>query len=102
MNLGEKIQTLRKQSKMSQEQLAEKVFVSRQAISKWELSESLPDVDNIVQLSSVFGVTTDYLLKNGVSQKNHDDSIPKKEQDEISEKKESFTFTTPPEVHDWL
>ncbi|MCL2405770.1 MAG: helix-turn-helix domain-containing protein [Defluviitaleaceae bacterium] len=65
MTLGEKIQILRKQRGMSQEQLAAKILVTRQAISKWELCESLPDVDNIVQLSEIFGVTTDYLLKNG-------------------------------------
>jgi len=67
MTLGEKIQILRKQRGMSQEQLATKILVTRQAVSKWELSESLPDVDNIVQLSEMFGVTTDYLLKNGAS-----------------------------------
>lgn len=66
MTLGEKIQVLRKQSGLSQEQLAAKILVTRQAISKWELSESLPDADNIVQLSEVFNVTTDYLLKNGL------------------------------------
>ncbi|MDR2182634.1 MAG: helix-turn-helix domain-containing protein [Clostridiales bacterium] len=65
MTLGEKIQVLRKQSGMSQEQLAERITISRQAISRWELNESVPDVDNIVQLSRIFGVSTDYLLKNG-------------------------------------
>ena len=64
MTLGEKIQTLRKQKGLSQEQLAEKITVSRQAVSKWELSESFPDVDNIVQLSNIFDVSTDYLLRN--------------------------------------
>ena len=65
MTLGEKIQILRKQNGMSQEQLSALTAVSRQAISKWEVGESIPDVDNIVQLSEIFGVTTDYLLKNG-------------------------------------
>jgi len=65
MSLGEKIQVLRKQSGMSQEQLAERITISRQAISRWELNESVPDVDNIVQLSQIFGVSTDYLLKDG-------------------------------------
>ena len=74
MTLGEKIQALRKQQGMSQEQLAAKVLVTRQAISKWELCESLPDVDNIVQLSEVFNVTTDYLLKNGVSASGTDEA----------------------------
>jgi len=67
MTLGEKIQILRKQNSMSQEQLSALTAVSRQAISKWEVGESIPDVDNIVQLSEIFGVTTDYLLKNGTS-----------------------------------
>ena len=62
MTLGEKIQILRKQHGMSQEQLSALTSVSRQAISKWEVGESIPDVDNIVQLSEIFGVTTDYLL----------------------------------------
>jgi len=67
MTVGEKIHVLRKQSGMSQEQLAEKITVSRQAISKWELGESLPDIDNIVQISKIFDVSTDYLLKQGAS-----------------------------------
>ena len=65
MTLGEKIQILRKQQGMSQEQLSAVMGVSRQAISKWEVGESIPDVDNVVQLSEIFGVTTDYILKNG-------------------------------------
>jgi len=69
MTLGEKIQILRKQHSMSQEQLGTAVAVSRQAISKWETGESIPDVDNIVQLSNIFNVTTDYLLKNGADGK---------------------------------
>ena len=67
MTLAEKIQALRKQSGMSQEQLAERITVSRQAVSKWELGESFPDIDNVVQLSKIFSVSTDYLLKDGAS-----------------------------------
>jgi len=67
MTLAEKIQILRKQSGMSQEQLAEKITVSRQAVSKWEQGESFPDIDNIVQLSKIFDVSTDYLLKDAAS-----------------------------------
>ena len=62
MTLGEKIQILRKQRGLSQEQLAEKITISRQAISRWELNESIPDVENILQLSKVFNVSTDFLL----------------------------------------
>jgi len=50
MTFGEKLQALRKSKGMSQEQLAAQAIVSRQAISKWELGESLPDTDNIIQL----------------------------------------------------
>ena len=60
--LGTKIQQLRKDNGMSQEELASKLTISRQAISKWELGESMPDTENIVQLSKLFSVTTDYLL----------------------------------------
>jgi len=63
MLLGEKIQQLRKERGLSQEQLASRITVSRQAISKWELGEATPDVENVIQLSNIFGVSTDYLLK---------------------------------------
>ncbi|MCL2369034.1 MAG: helix-turn-helix domain-containing protein [Oscillospiraceae bacterium] len=62
MTLGGKILALRKARGLSQEQLSVEIGVSRQAISKWELGEAVPDVENIIQLSKLFGVTTDYLL----------------------------------------
>ena len=62
--LGEKIQQLRKGKGLSQEELAGRLTVSRQAISKWELGESIPDTENVVQLSKLFGVSTDYLLND--------------------------------------
>lgn len=69
MTLGEKIQLLRKKNGWSQETLAEKIHVSRQALSKWEADTAAPNVENIVQLSKLFGVTTDYLLHD------EDDSV---------------------------
>ncbi|PJI08133.1 MULTISPECIES: helix-turn-helix domain-containing protein [Clostridium] len=63
MSLGEKIQSLRKQNNLSQEQLAEKLMVSRQSVSKWELDQSIPDVHKIIEISNLFEVTTDYLLR---------------------------------------
>lgn len=63
MNMAERIQELRKQRGYSQEELAEKVGVSRQAVSKWESEQSMPDLDKIIALSEIFGVTTDHLLK---------------------------------------
>ncbi len=62
MNLSEKILELRRSNGMSQEQLAEKMGVSRQSVSKWESGDSLPDVDRLPELSRIFNVTTDYLL----------------------------------------
>ena len=62
MNLGEKIQLLRRESGMSQEKLAERLNVSRQAISKWEQGIVVPDTENIIQLSKFFQVSLEYLL----------------------------------------
>ncbi len=62
MNIGEKIQQLRKSQNLSQEQLAVQLEVSRQAVSKWELNESTPDTDKIILISKIFSVSTDYLL----------------------------------------
>lgn len=63
MNLADRIQSLRKARGISQEQLADQIGVSRQAVSKWESEQSTPDLDKIVLLSDFFDVTTDYLLK---------------------------------------
>ena len=68
MNLGEKLLALRKEKNMSKEQLAELLGVSRQAVSKWETGESLPDVDKVVRLSQILGVTTDHLLLDQVEE----------------------------------
>lgn len=62
MNLSDKIIMLRKKEGWSQEELAHRLQISRQAVSKWESGKSLPDTDKIIQLSQLFQVTTDYLL----------------------------------------
>ncbi|QRN85414.1 helix-turn-helix transcriptional regulator [Clostridia bacterium] len=72
MTFGEKLQMLRKQKGMSQEQLAVQVEVSRQSISKWELGESSPDIDRILILSRYFGVSTDYLLDDTWEEKEEE------------------------------
>lgn len=64
MNFSEKLLTLRKASDLTQEQLAEKLDVSRQSISKWESGQATPELEKIVALSAIFDVTTDYLLKS--------------------------------------
>lgn len=62
MILADKIIAMRKKNGWSQEELAEKLNVSRQSVSKWESAASIPDINKILELSKIFGVTTDYLL----------------------------------------
>ncbi len=66
MILADKIIDLRKKNGWSQEELAEKLGVSRQAVSKWEGAQSVPDMTRVLQLSELFGVSTDYLLKDSL------------------------------------
>lgn len=71
MILAEKIITLRKKCGWSQEELAEKVGVSRQSVSKWESMQSVPDLDKLLVLAQLFGVTTDYLLKDDMGEEEY-------------------------------
>ena len=77
MILGEKIAQLRRKNGWSQEELADKMGVSRQAVSKWESNQTTPDLERILRLSSLFGVTIDYLLKDGA-----EPEIPRAEAEE--------------------
>lgn len=63
MTFGEKLQSLRQKAGMSQDALAEKLNVSRQAVSRWERDETMPETEKVVALADLFGVTTDYLLR---------------------------------------
>lgn len=63
MTFGEKLQRLRQRAGMSQDVLAEKLGVSRQAVSRWERDETMPETDKVIALAELFGVTTDYLLR---------------------------------------
>lgn len=67
MELGDKILELRKKKGFSQEDLAEKVCVSRQTISKWELGETSPDIKQAKELSKIFGVSLDEMVGNDIS-----------------------------------
>ncbi len=81
MILADKMIALRKRAGWSQEELAEKMGVSRQSVSKWEGAQSMPDLDKILMLSSIFGVSTDYLLKDEI------EDIPGPTQDTETEEK---------------
>lgn len=82
MTLGEKISLLRNQHEMSQGDLAEKMNVSRQSISKWETDTSVPELDKLIQLSEVFHITLDELVKG--------DALPEKEPEEAAEPKQEI------------
>ena len=73
MILADKIIRLRKKNGWSQEELAEKMSVSRQAVSKWESAQTIPDLEKILQLSTLFGVMTDYLLKDEMEDEEFSD-----------------------------
>ena len=67
MDLGKKIQELRKKENLSQEQLAEKMNVTRQTISKWELNETTPDIKQAKELSRLFKISLDELTENDIT-----------------------------------
>ncbi len=73
MILADKIIRLRKKNGWSQEELADKKGVSRQAVSKWESAQTIPDLEKILQLGTLFGVTTDYLLKDEIEEEEFTD-----------------------------
>ena len=79
MILAEKIALLRRQNGWSQEELADQLNVSRQAVSKWEGGTSIPDLDKILKLSALFEVSTDYLLKDELEQPDATAPLPKEE-----------------------
>lgn len=81
MILADKIVSLRKKAGWSQEDLAEKLGVTRQSVSKWEGAQSVPDMDKVVMMSRLFGVSTDFLLKDELEEETHcaaaqDDDTP--------------------------
>ena len=68
MTFGEKLQKLRQKAGMSQDALAERLNVSRQAVSRWERDETMPETDKVVALADLFAVTTDYLLRQSAEE----------------------------------
>lgn len=82
MNFGDKLVQQRKKMGISQEQLAEKIGVTRQSVSKWELSSSVPELGKLIQLSELFGVSIDYLVKDYIETEpasNQEDNIKHQE-----------------------
>lgn len=75
MIFADKLIKLRRQKGWSQEELAEQMSVTRQSVSKWESMQSLPDLDRILQLSKLFGVSTDYLLKDEIEDEQAEEQL---------------------------
>ena len=92
MILADKIVELRKKNGWSQEELAEQLGVSRQAVSKWEGGASIPDLDKIVRLSGVFGVSTDYLLKDEIERSEPQYDEPETDAEHIVTVEEAGEF----------
>lgn len=95
MILADKIIDLRKKAGWSQEELADKLGVSRQSVSKWEGAQSIPDMNKILQLSNLFGVSTDYLLKDSMETP---EPMPAAEDDKV----EGATFVSMEEANAFL
>lgn len=80
MIFADKLIELRKKSGWSQEELAEQMNVTRQSVSKWEGAQSVPDLEKIIQLSKLFGVSTDYLLKDEIEPNENESASLKTEE----------------------
>lgn len=96
MIFADKLIQLRKKNGWSQEDLAEQMDVSRQSVSKWEGAQSIPDIEKIIRLSKLFGVSTDYLLKDEIEENER--TVP----DEDKEEKSSVRRVTLEEAHNFL
>lgn len=99
MILADKIINLRKKNGWSQEELAEKLGVTRQSISKYEGAQSIPDLDKILKLSEIFGVTTDYLIKDELEEEEY---VPSQMQENESESDRSVHKVTMEMANEYL
>ena len=99
MILADKIINLRKKNGWSQEELAEKLGVTRQSVSKYEGAQSIPDLDKILKLSEIFGVTTDYLIKDELEEEEY---VPSQMQENESESDRSVHKVTMEMANEYL
>lgn len=105
MILADKIINLRKKNGWSQEELAEKLGVTRQSISKYEGAQSIPDLDKILKLSEIFGVTTDYLIKDELEEEEYTPSQMQENESESDRSVHKVTMEMANEylqIIDWL
>ncbi|MDE6788733.1 MAG: helix-turn-helix domain-containing protein [Ruminococcus sp.] len=102
MILADKIIDLRKKAGMSQEELAEKLGVSRQSVSKWEMAQSTPDLNRILKMSEIFGVTTDYLLKDKIDLAKPESTADISVEDIYDETQPPLTYVSMKQANDFL
>ena len=75
MIFSEKLQLIRKNKGLTQEELAEKLDISRQAVAKWESGQAYPDISNLIQISNLFNVTVDYLVRDQECMVNYEAAV---------------------------
>ncbi len=90
MMIGKKISFCRKKAGMSQETLAAKLSISRQAVSRWETGEAVPDTEKIIQLSKLFDVSTDYLLLDEMEEPLTEEPPANIQTDSVTERRRSL------------
>lgn len=87
MNFGEKLYELRKEKKLSQEEVADKLNVTRQTVSKWETNQSTPDFDKVLPLCELFGISADELL-SGNRKDNENENVKEENKEEVKTEEE--------------
>ena len=102
MILADKIIKMRKKNGWSQEELADRMNVSRQAVSKWESAQTIPDLEKILQLSNLFGVTTDYLLKDEIEKMDINVVEANEEARYIKLRAGVLTYLSFPPIFGWI
>lgn len=93
MKTGDKILLCRKEAGLSQEQLASRLNISRQAVSRWETGEATPETEKIIQLSRLFGVSTDYLLLEELEKIDSSVFSPDQQADSLKKYHRNFHLT---------
>lgn len=101
MTFAEKFYSLRKEAGLSQEECAENIGVSRQAISRWEMGTATPDMQNLLAISKLFSVSTDYLIRDDIDNRSADTETSSSDyliRDEIDDKKADTKKSSPEET----
>lgn len=101
MTFAEKFYSLRKEAGLSQEECAENIGVSRQAISRWEMGTATPDMQNLLAISKLFSVSTDYLIRDDIDNRSADTETSSSDYlicDEIDDKKADIPKSSPEET----